>query len=222
MLVLPLLLLWGSYTGAMYGWCLLRGYDVSLTQLVNPLRAPDWPAAKGPAGSWPPAQAGNLVIFPDGTTASEASAATSATSSGTVTATGRLLGNSPGGGTAAQNQATAKSVIKANGKTFAGWDIGSQWSCLVKLWSQESGWSATAANPSSGAFGIAQSLHGNVGGLGGNEYNAAAPFGLTAAQLKAANNGNAAAQILWGLNYVLTTYGSPCAAWAHEQSQGWY
>ena len=32
----------------------------------------------------------------------------------------------------------------------------------------------------------------------------------------------AATQITWGLRYIRDTYGSPCAAWSHEQATGWY
>ena len=47
--------------------------------------------------------------------------------------------------TAAQNQATAK-ILAAP----FGWSTGTQWTDLVKLWNQESGWNAAAVNPSSG------------------------------------------------------------------------
>ena len=33
---------------------------------------------------------------------------------------------------------------------------------------------------------------------------------------------NASTQIKWGLGYIKGTYGSPCAAWSHEQADGWY
>ena len=33
---------------------------------------------------------------------------------------------------------------------------------------------------------------------------------------------SAATQITWGLRYIRDTYGSPCAAWSHEQAVGWY
>ena len=33
---------------------------------------------------------------------------------------------------------------------------------------------------------------------------------------------NASTQIKWGLGYIKDTYGSPCAAWSHEQADGWY
>jgi hypothetical protein len=93
---------------------------------------------------------------------------------------------------------------------------------LINLWNRESGWNPRIANSSSGALGIAQALgHGNAqtGGTLGNEYGG---FGLTNAQAKAANSGDAYWQIIWGLNYIRATYGSITAAWQHEQSAGWY
>jgi hypothetical protein len=33
---------------------------------------------------------------------------------------------------------------------------------------------------------------------------------------------NAATQIRWGLTYIKDRYSSPCGAWAHEESDGWY
>ena len=33
---------------------------------------------------------------------------------------------------------------------------------------------------------------------------------------------NAQEQILWGLQYIASTYKNPAGAWAHEQAQGWY
>jgi hypothetical protein len=33
---------------------------------------------------------------------------------------------------------------------------------------------------------------------------------------------NPATQIRWGLGYIGSRYGSPCAAWSHSQSHGWY
>lgn len=103
-----------------------------------------------------------------------------------------------------------------------GWGSGQQWTCLYDLWQRESGWSATATNPTSGAYGVAQSLHGDQGGTGGDEYNAADPEGLTAGQLAAANDGGARQQIRWGLAYITATYGTPCGAWSHEVANGWY
>lgn len=80
-----------------------------------------------------------------------------------------------------------------------GWS-GAQWPPLYQLWQRESGWNAYAVNPSSGAYGIPQSLgHGH-------------PYNL----------GDYIAQIWWGLRYIAGRYGSPAAAWGHEVDFGWY
>lgn len=103
-----------------------------------------------------------------------------------------------------------------------GWDTG-QMPPLVSLWTRESGWLPTARNPTSGALGIAQALgHGgpDTAGMLGNEYGT--QYGLTADQAKAANSGNVLQQIRWGLGYIKAQYGSPAAAWAHEQTHNWY
>ncbi len=33
---------------------------------------------------------------------------------------------------------------------------------------------------------------------------------------------NARTQILWGLGYIRSVYGTPGAAWEHEVRDGWY
>jgi len=33
---------------------------------------------------------------------------------------------------------------------------------------------------------------------------------------------NPATQIIWGLNYIAGRYGTPCGAWSHSESYGWY
>jgi hypothetical protein len=85
-----------------------------------------------------------------------------------------------------------------------GWSS-SQFSCLQPLWEHESGWSVTAENPTSGAFGIPQSLPGAQMASAGADWQT-----------------NAATQIRWGLTYIQGRYGSPCGAWAHERSSNWY
>ncbi len=85
-----------------------------------------------------------------------------------------------------------------------GWSS-SQFSCLDPLWEHESRWSVTAANPGSGAFGIPQALPGARMASAGPDWQT-----------------SAATQITWGLRYLRDTYGSPCAAWSHEQATGWY
>lgn len=79
------------------------------------------------------------------------------------------------------------------------------WPCLYNLWMRESGWRTTAGNPSSGAYGIPQSLPASKMATVGPDY-------LT----------NAATQITWGLGYVKGRYGTPCGAWSSFQAKGWY
>jgi hypothetical protein len=81
----------------------------------------------------------------------------------------------------------------------------SQFSCLDSLWQRESGWNVTASNPSSGAYGIPQALPGSKMESAGSDWQT-----------------DAETQIKWGLQYVDSTYGSPCGAWSHEESDGWY
>jgi hypothetical protein len=85
-----------------------------------------------------------------------------------------------------------------------GWRSG-QFGCLVSLWNTESGWDVHASNPSSGAYGIPQALPGSKMASAGPDWES-----------------NATTQIRWGLGYIKSLYGSPCAAWSHEQSSGWY
>ena len=85
-----------------------------------------------------------------------------------------------------------------------GWSS-SQFSCLQPLWEHESGWSVTAENPTSGAYGIPQSLPGAQMASAGADWQS-----------------SAATQIRWGLTYIQGRYGSPCGAWAHEESDNWY
>jgi resuscitation-promoting factor RpfB len=138
--------------------------------------------------------------------------------------------SSSGGGSAASGDTTAHTATaktnQAVGRLLAtpyGWSAGTQWADLLSLWNQESGWDNTIANAGSGALGIAQALgHGGADTAGslGNEYGA--EYGLSAAEAAEANSGSAMYQIKWGLGYIHAQYGSPSAAWAHEQSANWY
>lgn len=85
-----------------------------------------------------------------------------------------------------------------------GWGM-DQWSCLDALWERESNWNHTAANPSSGAYGIPQALPGSKMASAGADWRT-----------------NPATQIAWGLGYIQGRYGSPCGAWGHSQARGWY
>jgi len=85
-----------------------------------------------------------------------------------------------------------------------GWGA-DQFGCLVPLWERESGWNVNAYNSSSGATGIPQALPGNKMATAGADWQT-----------------NPATQISWGLGYIADRYGSPCAAWDHSESVGWY
>ncbi|GAB2445405.1 hypothetical protein GCM10027062_27500 [Nocardioides hungaricus] len=80
-----------------------------------------------------------------------------------------------------------------------------QFGCLDSLWTRESGWNPAAENPSSGAYGIPQSLPGSKMASAGADWAT-----------------NPATQIEWGLGYIRDRYGSPCGAWAQSESVGWY
>lgn len=80
-----------------------------------------------------------------------------------------------------------------------------QWGCLNSLWQRESNWNPSARNPSSGAYGIPQSLPASKMASAGADY-------LT----------NPETQIRWGLGYIKGRYGSPCGAWGHSERTGWY
>lgn len=96
-------------------------------------------------------------------------------------------------------QAIAYDMVRARGWGDA------EFSCLVALWNKESGWRVNAYNGSSGAYGIPQALPGNKMASAGADWET-----------------NPATQIAWGLGYIGGRYGTPCGAWSHSQSVGWY
>lgn len=81
----------------------------------------------------------------------------------------------------------------------------SQFDCLDRIWTQESGWNVYADNPNSSAYGIPQALPGSKMSSAGPDW-----------------QNNAETQIRWGLNYIKERYGSACAAYSFKQSRGWY
>ncbi|HET7357415.1 MAG TPA: lytic transglycosylase domain-containing protein [Nocardioidaceae bacterium] len=81
----------------------------------------------------------------------------------------------------------------------------SEFSCLDALYTRESGWNVHADNPTSDAYGIPQALPGSKMASAGADW-----------------MNDAATQIRWGLEYIRGSYGTPCAAWGHETSFGWY
>ena len=85
-----------------------------------------------------------------------------------------------------------------------GWGAG-EFDCLDSLWQKESGWSTSADNPSSSAYGIPQALPGSKMASAGADWKT-----------------NPRTQIAWGLGYIADRYGSPCAAWSHSKANNWY
>jgi hypothetical protein len=104
-----------------------------------------------------------------------------------------------GGGSASANQALGQRMAAAMGWT------GAEWAALNAVEMREAGWSTTARNASSGAYGIAQFISGP------SEY---AQYG--------GSSTTAGGQIAGFLNYVKERYGDPIAAEAHEAQYGWY
>jgi hypothetical protein len=86
-----------------------------------------------------------------------------------------------------------------------GWGSDDQWAALEQLWTRESGWNYKAENPSSGAYGIPQSLPGSKMAAAGKDWRT-----------------NPETQIRWGLDYIKGRYGGPKRAWAHFQQRNWY
>jgi hypothetical protein len=78
-----------------------------------------------------------------------------------------------------------------------GWN-GTQWSCLSQLWQRESMFETTIRNSRSGAYGIPQALPATKMATAGADWRV-----------------NPVTQILWGLSYIGTRYGTPCDAWSY-------
>jgi hypothetical protein len=103
-------------------------------------------------------------------------------------------------GTISYNEWYASKYMATN----YGWDA-TQFRCLSNIWMRESGWSQYAHNWSSGALGIPQAQPGSKMASAGANWQ-------TDPQV----------QIRWGLNYINSSYGSPCNAWSFWQNHNWY
>lgn len=79
-----------------------------------------------------------------------------------------------------------------------------QYNCIDPLWQRESKWNPRAGRVK-GAYGIPQAFPGSKMAQFGSNWVTSA---LT--------------QVKWGIWYVDSHYGSPCAAWAFWQVHGWY
>jgi hypothetical protein len=107
---------------------------------------------------------------------------------------------------AASSSSASSAAPRGSFKDYAMSKVGSaeQFGCLEKLWGKESGWNPNAQNPSSTAYGIPQFLDSTWAGTG------------------IAKTSDGYRQIDAGLIYIDNRYGSPCGAWSHSQSTGWY
>jgi hypothetical protein len=194
--------------------------SVTFAQRASQVRAAEtqyavaqWTAAQKRAAKQAAAARAAATAAAAAAAAAVTATATTAAPTGTVGAmvTAVAAGQSPAPSASPRPTATAtaaapsgspQQIAKAMLGSF-GWSSG-QFSCLDPLWAHESGWSVTAENPS-GAYGIPQALPGSKMASAGANWQT-----------------SAATQIEWGLEYIKNTYGSPCAAWAHEEATGWY
>lgn len=102
-----------------------------------------------------------------------------------------------GGGTPAANRKLARCMARRRGES---------WPCTRALLTRESSFNHRARNPSSGAYGLVQSLPAS-------KYAAAGRDWLT----------NPRTQLRWFFDiYVPRRYGSVCAALAFHSRVGWY
>lgn len=115
---------------------------------------------------------------------------------------GGTTGSFPGGSLIHASPAAAQAWA---GQELVGHGWSAQRGDLINLWNRESGWRWNADNPSSGAYGIPQSLPASKMASAGSDW-----------------HDNAATQIKWGLGYIQGRYRDPAGAWAHELSSGWY
>jgi hypothetical protein len=120
-----------------------------------------------------------------------------------TTASGSGGGGAPSGGATYTTPVGTAQTYAAQLVASNGWGAG-EFSCLVNLWNRESGWDTHAYNPS-GAYGIPQALPGSKMASFGADW-----------------QNDYRVQIQWGLSYIRGSYGSPCGAWGHSQSYGWY
>lgn len=97
-----------------------------------------------------------------------------------------------------------KKIARQMAENKFGWG-GDQWTCIDKLIMQESTWNPRAVNPSSGAYGLVQSLPPEKMASAGPDWRT-----------------NPATQLAWGFDYIDERYGTPCQAWSFHQANNWY
>jgi hypothetical protein len=145
-----------------------------------------------------------VVAKPKLASPAQVAAANPSTSTSTGTGSG-----SAGGGviyvtSTPPNPNTAQSIAYTIMGSY-GFSPTTYFGCLQSLWNRESGWRYDAENPSSGAYGIPQALPGSKMVSAGADWQT-----------------NPRTQIIWGLGYIKSMYGTPCGAWSFELHNGYY
>ncbi|MET1156475.1 hypothetical protein [Arthrobacter sp.] len=105
---------------------------------------------------------------------------------------------------ASRNDPVAAKAYAQGALASFGWGAG-ELGCLETLWHKESEWSLGATNPSSGAYGIPQALPGEKMAAAGADWQT-----------------NFQTQVDWGLDYIESRYGTPCAALDFHLANNWY
>lgn len=115
-------------------------------------------------------------------------------------------GSSAVGSTPTPNGRNDKGSLQAYAKSLLakyGW--GGQWNSFNALEMSEAGWNVSATNPSSGAYGLPQSLPASKMSSAGSDWK---------------TNGDT--QLVWMMDYIKGRYGSPDKAWSFHQKNNWY
>jgi hypothetical protein len=141
---------------------------------------------------------------------------------GTPTTTSSDTSGSSGSGGSIVSSTSAMAAMQQTATEF-GWGSGAEWTALNAIEMQEAGYDPTAENPTSHAYGLAQSLgHPYSGGPASNGINEYGGNGLTASQSEQASLGQPAPQALWMMNYIKARYGDPIAAEAFHLKNNYY
>ncbi|MEY9936805.1 transglycosylase family protein [Streptacidiphilus sp. MAP5-3] len=150
---------------------------------------------------------GPNLIFPGEHLQLTGAGSSSSTTTSTSTST---TGSDASAGSSAQSSSAAQPASNANlsgdPQAIAAQIVpADQLASFDEIISHESGWNVTATNPSSGAYGLPQSLPGDKMASAGADWQT-----------------DAATQLRWALQYMDSTYGSPNQAWAFWQANNWY
>lgn len=106
---------------------------------------------------------------------------------------------SPSSASAKANEATGRLMAGSYG-----WATGAEWTALNNIVMAESGWSSSAQNPGSSAYGIGQFLDSTWASVGYTK------------------SGDPVVQIAAMLAYIKQRYGDPVKAWAFHLANGYY